>query len=159
MGNRIDIKEFIIRLSVIIFAVIAPFIMLCVEGYKPSISSYWVSNMQPLFIIANATTSFYLINFRSWKISGYLLMGLTAFSVQYYPMTHNVLAILFFIASLIPICRSNHFKFTVWIYIASLILLPISLFWFEVVAIIAICTFHMLSLLKFYDIKSKRLKR
>jgi hypothetical protein len=156
MGNRIDNKEFIIRLSVILFAVIAPFIMLLSEGYKPSISSYWMTDIQPLFIIANASTSFYLINFKSWKISGYLLMGVTAFSVEYYPMTHNILAILFFVASLLPICRSNHFKFTMWIYLSSLILLPFSLFWFEVIAIIAICTFHMLSLIKYYKIKARK---
>jgi hypothetical protein len=153
MDNRISNKEFIIRLSVVLFAVISPFIMLLTEGYKPSISSYWMTDMQPLFIIANASTSFYLINFKSWKIPGYLLMGVTAFSVQYYPITHNILAILFFIASLLPICRSNHFKFTQWIYLSSLILLPFSLFWFEVVAIIAICSFHLLSLLKYHEIK------
>lgn len=156
MDNRINNKELIVRLSVIILAAITPIILLLTEGYKPSISTYWLTDMQPLFIIANASTSFYLINFKNWKLSGYLLMGVTAFSVQYYPVTHNILAILFFASSLIPICKSNHFKFTKWIFISSLILLPISLFWFEVVAIIAICLFHMLSLIKYYKIKVRK---
>jgi hypothetical protein len=156
VGNRINNREFIVRLTVILLAVITPIVLLLTEGYKPSISTYWLTDMQPLFIIANASTSFYLINFKSWKIQGYLLMGVTAFSIQYYPITHNVLAILFFASSLLTICRSNHFKFTKWIFISSLILLPFSLFWFEVVAIIAICTFHMLSLIKYYKIKARK---
>jgi hypothetical protein len=145
-----DVKgnEYIIRLLVILFASIAPFIMMYFEGFLPSISNYWATPMQPIFLIANATTSFYLFKIPSWKYPAILLFLLTAFSIDFHRIPHNVLSTAFFVLSSYPLLKSRHFKFCFWIYASSLIVMYFSLLAGETVAILALCIYHILLLNK-----------
>jgi len=144
--------EYIIRLLVIIFAAIAPFIFILSEGILPSVSNYWATPMQPIFIVANAATSFYLFKIPSWKYSAVFLLLLTAFSIDYFRISHNILSIAFFVLSSYPLLRSRHFKFCFWIYASSLIVMLYSLLAGEIVAILTLCIYHILLLNKVHKL-------
>lgn len=152
MKFTIEKKDYYLRLGVIMLAVISPFICLIVHGYEPSISSYWRTNLQPLFILANAATSYYLYSIKDWKYSAYGLLLLTAFSVELYPAIHNFIAILFFLANIIPLTRTNHFKWCIYPYLSSLVVLPFSMTYSEIIAILSLCLYHYLMLRKAYNI-------
>ena len=141
---------------VIIFAAISPFICLLSFGYLESLSSYWNTPLQPLFIFANASTSYYLIKIDNWKPSAVLLVLLTAFSVEYYDTLHNILAVLFFIVTIQPLRKSNNFRFCLKLYLSSLLLVPFSLFFAEIIAILAMCIYHILILTKAYRLQGER---
>jgi hypothetical protein len=148
--------EYYVRLAVILFAIVTPFIFLLTQGYLPSISSYWRTPLQPLFIIANASTSYFLFGaHNTWKIPAVFLLLLTAFSIDSYPMVHNVLAVLFFLSALVPLYKTNHFKKFFWLYLTTIFFMPISLTLGEILAVIIMCTYHALLLNKIFRIKKK----
>ena len=64
--NPID-KDFILRILVIVSALISPFVYINIVGELPSISSYWETQMQPLFIIVNASTSYFLFSIKVYS--------------------------------------------------------------------------------------------
>jgi hypothetical protein len=139
-------------MAVIALAVISPFICLSLYGYLPSISSYWRTGLQPLFIIANATTSYYLYSVKRWRIPALFLLLLTSFSVELYPTFHNILAVGFFISNIIPLLKTNRFKWTIYPYASSLLILPFSMTFAEIIAIISLCIYHALILKRYMDI-------
>ena len=145
-----------IRCVVLILAAFTPSLCWLSEGYLPSLSSYWRTPIQPLFIISNAITSFYLYSMIKWKYSALMLLALTAFSIDMYPISHNSLAILFFIVNLIPLYQANNFKFCFWLYGFSLLLLPYSMMYMETAAIIILCLYHGLVLDKIYKLQKER---
>lgn len=156
MTKNISKLDYYLRIIVILFAAISPFICLFTFGYLKSLSSYWNTPLQPLFIFANASTSYYLIKIDNWKIPAVFLVLLTAFSVEYYNNLHNILAILFFIVTVRPLRKSNNFRFCLKLYLSSLLLVPFSLFFAETLAILAMCIYHILILTKAYRLQSER---
>jgi hypothetical protein len=144
--------QYRLRMVVIILAAISPFICILIHGYKPSISSYWDTSLQPLFIITNAATSYYLFSLKNWKLSALMLLLLTAFSLTLYPGMHNVIAVIFFIANLYPLFKSNKFRWCFWIYTTALIALPFSMTISEIIAIDSLCIYHVMLLNKAYHI-------
>jgi hypothetical protein len=154
--TQLSKHEYYLRFLVILFAALSPLICLFSYGYMPSLSQYWDTPMQPLFIIANAATSYYLIGLKNWRLSSILLILLTAFSVEYYNDLHNILAVLFFIATIFPLVKINNFKFCLKIYLSSILLVPFSMFFAEFVAIFAMCIYHILSLNKLRKIQENR---
>jgi len=144
--------QYRLRMVVILLAAISPFICILTNGYKPSISSYWDTSLQPLFIITNAATSYYLFSLSNWKISALSLLLLTAFSLTMYPGMHNAIAVIFFISNLYPLFKSNKFRWCFWIYITALIALPFSMTISEIIAIDSLCIYHVLLLNKAYRI-------
>jgi len=150
MRAKFTKEQYWIRMIVIFFAALAPYLCLFGYGPLPSLSSYWNTDMQPIFIVANATTSYYLYTMPSWKFSAILLLLLTAFSVDVYLYTHTVLAILFFIVTLVPMYYSNNYRWTRWMYLAAVAALPISMLAAEIVAITALCLYHGLRLRRVY---------
>lgn len=138
--------EYYTRLSVILFATIASFIMIYFEGILPSISNYWATPMQPIFIIANATTSYFLYKIPNWKAAAVFLLLLTAFSIDFHRIAHNVLSVAFFVVSSYPLWRSRHYKFCFWVYLSSLVAMYFSILAGEIVAIVSLCTYHLLVL-------------
>lgn len=148
MISRFNRNEYLIRVAVIILAMVSPFICLLTYGYKPSISSYWETDIQPLFILTNAATSYYLYSIKRWRISALLLLMLTSFSVELYPNVHNAIAIFFFISNIRPILISSHFKWCIYPYGSSLLVLPISMTYSEIIAIISLCLYHLLIISK-----------
>ncbi len=140
--------QYFLRVAVIILAAIFPFICLLSYGYLPSISSYWNTDLQPLFIIANAATSYYLYSIKDWKMSALMLLLLTSFSLTLFPIVHNILAIVFFIVNVYPLTKTNHFKWCIALYLTSLIVLPWSMTFAEIIAIEVLCLYHLLVLIK-----------
>lgn len=140
-------SEFIVKFLVILVSALYPFVLISVEGELVSISQYWNTSLQPLFIVANVMTGYFFFTLDNWKLSSYLLILLTAFSVKLYPITHNIIAILFFISCLIPLFRSKRFKFYGYLYFITIpIGLLFGLLWLEIVGIIVLCTYHLHSL-------------
>ncbi len=148
--------DYLLRMCVIIFAAISPFICLFFSGYEKSLSSYWNTDMQPLFIISNLITGYYLIGIPKWRLSSCLLLLVTAFSIEYYPNVHNIVAVAFFVACIYPLHMANNYSFCKWIYILAIPIIPFSLLFAEIVAICSICIFHLLTLNKLYNIQKKR---
>jgi hypothetical protein len=155
MNNLVNNK--IVKLFVIFLAALSPFLYIFTCGQLPSISSYWETPMQPLFIFINASTSYYLFSFKNWWIPSFFLMLLTAFSVSNFFWTHNIFAILFFISCAISITKSKY-KFYIIPYLISLIPLIIfkNILISEIIAVLTICTFHLHRYIKYNQIKSIR---
>jgi hypothetical protein len=156
MNKHIGKIEYIVKSFTIILAALYPFFCLFYHGYLSSLSQYWNTDLQPLFIFSNIMTSYYLFTLKNWKLSGILLSLTTAFSIEYYPDIHNILAGIFFIATIWPLYKSNRFKYYTWIYLCSLPILAFSMFFAEIFAILTICTFHIHSLNKMYTLQKKR---
>jgi len=153
--NKLSKRDYYLRIGVIIFTLISPIFYL-LSGIKPSLSSYWLSDLQPIFILTNATTSYYLFSLKHWKMSAGFLLLLTAFSIQYYPMIHNILAGLFFISCLVPLYKNIFFGMKY--FYSMLILLPtlfISIMLFETLSIILLCVYHTTILNRFYKSQKK----
>mgnify|MGYP003630986253 FL=1 len=155
MISKLTKTNYQIRLGVLVLASLSPIICLLYE-YKPSLSSYWNSEMQPLFIIANVFTSYYLYQIKNWKPSALMLLLLTAFSVNLYPSIHNSLAILFFVVTLYPLKMTNHYKWVGWIYVSSMAVLPFSMLGAEIIAIWSLCLHQGLMLRKLNKLKQMK---
>lgn len=139
---------------VIVFAFSSPYICLFYHGYLPSLSSYWKSDLQPLFIIANAATSYYLFSIKRWWPSAICLLILTAFSVELFPKIHNITAVVFFLMNLYPLLKASHYKWIVYLYLTSVIVLPFSMLFSEIIAINSLCLYHGLLLNKLYKLQN-----
>jgi hypothetical protein len=141
-------KEFLIKLLVIVVSFIYPFVLMSVEGELGSISQYWNTSLQPLFIAANVMTAYFFFSIDNWKLPSYFLVLLTAFSIQLYPVTHDVIATLFFISCLIPLFKTKRFKFYAYFYFFSI---PIGLFWgllwLEIWGMFILCSYHLHTLI------------
>ena len=134
----------IIRLIAILLAMFQPITILLVCGDLISISSSWQTVLQPLYIITNAITSYFLFSVNRWKLPSSLLLMLTAFSVDFTPIFHNILAILFFISCIPSLYSINRLKHYLWIYLSALPMLFLSgYFWFETIAIWTLCFYHL----------------
>ena len=150
--------EFHIRFIVICLAALTPLLLLITQGYQPSISTYWRTPMQPLFIISNALTSYYLYNIPKWRISSIFLLLLTAFSVDSYSMFHNILAIGFFVANVFPLYKSKRFKVCFYLYISSCVFIFFNIMVMEIISIVVLCLYHGLLLNRIKSLQSKMLK-
>lgn len=127
----------------IILAMIQPIIILIDLGNIVSISSVWGTRLQPLFIVTNAITSFFLFNEPKWKLSALCLLLLTAFSVDLFPVLHNWLAGAFFISCFIIMIRIKRYLIYPSLFLCSLLFLFFgNLFWMEFFAIYIICFYH-----------------
>jgi hypothetical protein len=141
-------REFLIKFAVITVSFIYPFVLLSVEGELGSISQYWNTSLQPLFITANVMTAYFFFSIVDWRIPSYFLVLLTAFSIQLYPITHDVIATLFFVSCLIPLFKCKRFKFYAYFYFISI---PIGLFfgllWLEIWGMFILCSYHLHTLI------------
>jgi hypothetical protein len=104
--------------------------------------------MQPLFIITNASTSYHLYGIKNWRLSAFLLLFLTAFSVTDFGMIHNVVAVLFFVVCIFPLYMARHYRFVFWVYLAALPVMIGNMFVGESIAVAALCLYHGLVLMK-----------
>lgn len=132
-----------LKILVICLAVIHPLIFLFTFGERITLSSYWDTILQPLFIISNASTSYFLFSLKYWKLPSLFLLLLTAFPVFTFPLTHNILAGLFFIGAGIALFKRPTFRRYISLYISTLLLSFISWFWVEVGAIWVLCLYHL----------------
>lgn len=148
--------DLIIKLTIISLSLITPFIMIFFYGELGSISSYWMTPLQPLFILTNALTTYIFMSLPKWRLSALMLFLLTIFSVDFYGVIHNIFAILFFLVNLYPLFSLKKYRLICIPYILSCIWLP-NLLWFEIQAIIILCLYHLNLLILFHNIKLKRI--
>lgn len=149
-------KEFSLRFGVIFLAAIAPLICILSNGIEPSVSSYWKTDLQPLFILANFFTAFFFLSIKDWRISGGLLILLTAFSIDLYGSLHDTVAIIFFLYNLWPLYFSKINRWIIFLYLTSLpILILFGMLWAEIIAIEALCLHHGLNLYELYKHSKK----
>jgi len=145
---KIEAFDFFIKIFVVVLAALLPFILYSTQGYYPSISSYWETPMQPLFIITNASTSYHMYGIKNWRLPAFLLLFLTAFSVTDFALIHNIVAALFFIVCLYPLYVSRHLRFIFWAYLASLPFMLYSMLLGESLAVLSLCLYHLIILVK-----------
>ena len=132
-----------LKILVICLAVVHPLIFLFTFGERVTLSSYWDTILQPLFIISNASTSYFLFSLKYWKLPSLFLLLLTAFPVFTFPLTHNILAGLFFIGAGAALFNRPTFRRYISLYLSTLLLSFISWFWVEVGAIWVLCLYHL----------------
>ena len=133
---------FFVRLAAILTAALTPFILIICFGQQNSLSQYWETSGQPLFITANVITSYFFFTIKEWRTPSYFLVLVTAFSVQSFPMVHNILAILFFAAAGYSFYHVRRFK---WYFVAFILCLPLlsySLLHAEIGGILVLCAYH-----------------
>lgn len=136
--------DFLLRLFVILISLIHPFILINFCGELTSLSQYWETPLQPLFIFINASTSYFFFDLKGWKLPSLFLMLLTAFSVDLYPNVHNAFAVLFFISCLHSLIKSKRFGIYSILYVLSLIVgLFFGLLWLEIYAITILTMYHL----------------
>lgn len=149
-------KDFILRFLVILMAAIAPFIYIGSIGELPSISSYWITSMQPIFIIVNASTSYFLFSLNRWRIPAVMLLLLTAFSFNNNESLHNIFAICFFLFNFYPLLLNKKINWMIVPYSASILFLFHSILYAEIFAITILCLFHLHELLRYNRIQKQR---
>ena len=148
-------NNFNFKIMVIIISMITPFLMLLYDNTIPSLSSYWRTPLQPLFIITNILTCLMFITIPKWKLSGVLLLTLTCFSIEYYSSFHNIIATLFFISNLYPLYSIKKYRLFVLVYLMVVLWYP-SLMWFEIHGILVLCIYHLFVLISYNKIQNKR---
>lgn len=138
-------RELFVKFFVIAVAMLQPIIILIVCGFDVhSISSTWLTVLQPLFIVTNAMTSYLFFDIKKWKIPAILLLLLTAFSVEFSMITHNIIATGFFLSCLYPLISARRLKIYLYLYIISIIfLIFFGIFWFEVWGVYVLCAYHL----------------
>jgi hypothetical protein len=140
--------EFQIKLMVILLSIIQPFILMSICGELWSISSYWRTPLQPMFIIINAATSYFFFSTDKWLVPSIFLLLLTAFSIDLYPTTHNVFAGLFFLSCNYPLLTLKRFQFFGVLYLMSIfVLLSAGMLWFEIYCVLILGSYHLTILL------------
>lgn len=150
--------EYYARLTLICLISVAPLLCLLLCGYKKSYSSYWETQCQPIFITANLITAYLLNQYQDWKTSAWLLVGLVVFNSFDYRILHDILAIMFFISCLFVLTKKARHLPILLMYIGSITILPISILFSEIVAILALCLYHMFNLETYYNLTNGKEK-
>jgi len=134
-----------LKITVILLGFMQPLIILYFFGADfKSFSKTWNTELEPLFILTNATTSYFLYGLKRWRISAVLLMLLTAFSTVVYSDLHNFFAILFFISVFIAFFEYKSLRYYPWVFLFVIGIGAIfSLFWLEFFGTWVICIYHL----------------
>ena len=136
--------DVLIRLLVIFMALTQPIIILLVCGEIVSFSASWQTELQPLYILTNAATSYFLYSVNKWKLPALFLLFITAFSVDFSPMFHNIIATFFFLSCISPLYSIKRFRHYMWLFLATTPLLPLyGLFLFEFASVWVLCFYHL----------------
>lgn len=145
-----------IKLLVIALALLQPLIIIYVFGVDfKSFSKVYGTVLEPIFIIANASTSFFFFSLNRWKIPSVLLLLLTAFNTNLYSELHNFLATLFFLSCVYALLEYKRRRIFLFFYCSSLFLFFYSLFWFEFFATWILCAYHLKSLYIMYKFENR----
>jgi hypothetical protein len=137
-----------LKLAVILISISQPFILIGTQGWLWSISSYWNTPMQPIFIFVNAGTSYYFLHNEKWQVPGIFLLLLTAFSVEQYKLIHNIFAAGFFLSCLYPMLHLKRFRILGFLYLLCIPLFPfIGMLFFEIYCVVIVGIYHLCILL------------
>ncbi len=134
--------EFFIRIISVCFVAITPLILVLGYGPLQSLSQYWETPYQALFILSNIITSYFFFSIPNWRTPSLLLLLLTAFSVEHYVSIHNFLAVSFFIACAITLKTALRFKNYFYLFLIALCVMPFSLLYGEIICILVLAAYH-----------------
>ena len=141
------VREFHVKVFAIFLSLIYPFIMIYNIGILESISQYWTTEFQPLFILSNVICSYFFFSLKNWKIPSFFLLLLTSFSWSEYQIPHNIFAVCFYFSCLYCLFKNKRFKIFRILYIVSIIAYPYSILLGEIITIIILSSFHLKILL------------
>jgi hypothetical protein len=148
--------ELSIRTATLIITIIAPFACIATYGWEYSYSQYWNTPLQPLFILSNIITAYYLFDSERWKIPAVFLTLLVGFSVEDYLSIHNLMAVSFFLACVGPLWLTNHFKWILWPYLVCIVIVFYDLLLAEILAMGCLVLFHGLMLYKYKRLNKQK---
>jgi len=152
-----DKRDFTYRIFVVILSLLQPIIILIVLGEIPSMSTSWNTPLQPLFICVNAMTSYFFFSAHRWEVPSILLLLLTAFSVESFPIMHNIFAIGFFIVCAYPIYKLKRWRYYIIPYLVGIpIVMNYGLFWGEFWCVWVLSIYHVHIVIYMYKIGIKR---
>lgn len=147
-----------VKLFVVLLALLQPLIIIMCYGTDVhSISAMWLTALQPLFILTNASTSYYLFDIKRWRIPSLFLLLLTAFSVEFSMIAHNIFAVIFFVSCVYSLYGIRRLRWYILPYVLSgLIFFLFGIFWAEVLAVVVICSYHLHGMYISYCLHKKR---
>ena len=148
--------ELSVRTLALLLASVAPLMCVAAYGWGFSYSQYWNTPLQPVFILSNIITAYYLFDSERWKAPAIFLVLVVSFSVEDYLVVHNLMAISFFVACIGPLWVSNRFKWIVWLYIACTALIFYDMLLAELAAINCLVLFHGLMLYKYKRLNKQK---
>lgn len=156
------IKEFHVKLFTVFISVITPFVMISSGEILGSISQYWGTVYQPLFIISNIMCSYFFFSLKEWKIPSLCLILLTGFNHYQFNTFHNIFAVCFYLACLHSLFKNKRFIIYRFLFISSILFYPYSIILGEIISIIILCSYHFRVILfkeKLMGMKSSTLPR
>ena len=136
---------------------ISPFIMIFGHGLLDSISQYWGTPFQPLFIISNILCSYFFFTLPNWRITSFFLLLLTSFSCIQFRITHDIIAVCFYFSCLYSLFRNKRLKFYRILFILSIPFYFYSIILGEIISILILCSFHLQIII--YKERLRKLKR
>ena len=142
-----SLKEFHVKILAIFFALITPFIMVTSGDTLGSISQYWSTQYQPLFIVSNIICSYFFFSLKNWKIPSIFLVLVTAFNHYQFNFFHNIFAVGFYFACLYSLFQNKRFIIYRILFILTVPLYFYSIIIGEITSIIILCAHHLRVLL------------
>lgn len=134
--------EFLVRICSIGLVAITPFILVLCHGPLFSLSQYWNTPFQPLFILSNAITSYFFFSTLNWRVPSFFLMLLTAFSLEWHSSIHDILATIFFITCAYALYQAARFRYYFYMFLIAMCIIPFSLLIGEITGILLLCGYH-----------------
>ena len=138
-----SLKEFHVKILAIFFALITPFIMVTSGDTLGSISQYWSTQYQPLFIMSNVICSYFFFSLKNWKIPSLFLLLVTSFNHYQFNILHNIFAVSFYFACLHSLYQNKRFILYRILFILSMVLYPYSIILGEISSIVILCSHHL----------------
>ncbi len=142
LSNFRSLKEFHVKIFAVFFAVLTPFIMVTSGEVLGSISQYWDTQYQPLFIISNVICSYFFFSLKNWKIPSLCLLLVTAFNHYQFNTLHNIFALSFYFACLHSLFQNKRFTLYRILFMLSMGLYFYSIILGEITSIVILCSHH-----------------
>lgn len=149
-------KDLIIRASLVTIALLAPFIYITISGEQESLSAYWRTPVQPMFLLVNVCVSYFFFVTKDWRIPGILLLLLTCIHLDVNKVVHNIFAVSFFVSTAYVIHKAKRYSWLSILLTCSTFFLFKSILWAEIPAIVIICVYHGLLLIEWGKTLIKR---
>ena len=138
-----SLNEFHVKIFAVFFALITPFVMITSGDILGSISQYWDTRYQPLFIISNVICSYFFFSLKNWKIPSLFLLLITAFNHYQFNILHNIFAVSFYFACLHSLYQNKRFTIYRSLFMFSMVLYPYSILLGEISSIVILCSHHL----------------
>lgn len=138
------LNEFHVKIFAVFFAMITPFIMITSGNILGSISRYWDTPYQPLFIMSNIICSYFFFSLKNWKIPSLFLILVTSFNHYEFNLLHNIFAVSFYFACLYSLFKNKRFIIYRVLFILSIPIYFYSIILGEIISIIILCSYHLM---------------